>query len=224
MHEVLSWYIDVRRFKNVVLRNFEKKDFRSQLIDNYDGSYVFRIRLWSSCSRIILNIHTAEGVALCNSPIILEKGLFKSLAFPDSRTPNFPELLQTILSFFSPFIREAFQHDLSSFPHQEFLISTLQLSFLANGRLLYSEYCDCPDKNILEWMKEAGCSTEHQQLDSDLSKWSRIDFKKVLSTVKLKWISPQQRYSVALCHYQIIDNDVSILLLGFLIFAEHFNI
>ncbi|VDK32827.1 unnamed protein product [Gongylonema pulchrum] len=125
--------------------------YRRQLTDNHDGSYVLRIRLWSSCERLVVNVHSPEGIALCDSPIILAK---------------------------------------------------------SNGDLLYSEYCDCPTKDLAEWMKEAGCPAEYRQLDSDLNYWPKIDFRSVLSTVHLNWAKPQQRYSIALCHYQIVNNKV----------------
>uniref|UniRef100_A0A915Q038 Glycosyl transferase CAP10 domain-containing protein n=1 Tax=Setaria digitata TaxID=48799 RepID=A0A915Q038_9BILA len=124
---------------------------RFQLFDYHDGSYVLRIRLWSSCPQIVVNIHTPSGIPLCGSPVIVEKG---------------------------------------------------------DGSLLYSEYCDCPKRFASEWMQEAGCTSKHSQLDSDLSQWTTINFEEVLTTVKKKWANPQHRYSSALCHYQIIANNL----------------
>ncbi|VDN01479.1 unnamed protein product [Thelazia callipaeda] len=47
--------------------------YRSQLLDYYDGSYILRIRLWSSCPQMIINIHTLDNVSLCDSPILIKK-------------------------------------------------------------------------------------------------------------------------------------------------------
>ncbi|OZC12709.1 hypothetical protein X798_00341 [Onchocerca flexuosa] len=125
--------------------------YRFQLFDYHDGSYVLRLRLWSSCLQIVINIHTPNGIPLCDSPVVIKK---------------------------------------------------------ADGSLLYSEYCDCPRRIVSQWMQEARCALQHSQLDSDLSQWSTINFEKVLKIVKKKWASPQHRYSNALCHYQIIKNNL----------------
>ncbi|EJW86154.1 KDEL domain-containing protein-containing protein 2 [Wuchereria bancrofti] len=124
---------------------------RFQLLDYHDGSYVLRLRLWSSCLQMVINIHTPNGVPLCDSPIVIKK---------------------------------------------------------ADGSLLYSEYCDCPKRIVSQWMQESGCTSQHSQLDSDLSQWSTINFEEVLTIVKKKWASPQHRRSSALCHYQIIENNL----------------
>lgn len=48
---------------------------RFQLLDYHDGSYVLRLRLWSSCLQMVVNIHTPDGVPLCDSPNVIKKGL-----------------------------------------------------------------------------------------------------------------------------------------------------
>lgn len=107
------------------------------------------------------------------------------------------------------------------------LCKTLQFSLLlsinkettvsANGDFLYSEYCNCPKKYVIEWMKENGCKKRHKQLVKDLKQWSVIDFTKVIGIVRKKWTDNIHRYSVAICHYQIIDNEVSCKLISSII-------
>lgn len=65
---------------------------------------------------------------------------------------------------------------------------------------------------LSQWMKEAGCKSQHSQLDSDLNQWSAIDFEKVLTIVKRKWANPEHRYTNALCHYQIVENNVNVFM------------
>uniref|UniRef100_A0A915BQ13 Glycosyl transferase CAP10 domain-containing protein n=1 Tax=Parascaris univalens TaxID=6257 RepID=A0A915BQ13_PARUN len=124
---------------------------RWEQIDNFDGSYVLRIRLWSTCESIILTIKSPGGVLICGSPLVIKK---------------------------------------------------------ENGSLLYAEFCDCPEMDITEWMRIARCASHNKQLDMDLQQWKVIDFEQVLHSAMQTWASPDQRYSVAICHYQIVDNQL----------------
>ncbi|VDN58035.1 unnamed protein product [Dracunculus medinensis] len=57
---------------NVFITN-ERCRFKIQLIDNFDGSYVLRIRLWESCPQLTISIQSPNGDFLCNSPFIIKK-------------------------------------------------------------------------------------------------------------------------------------------------------
>lgn len=47
--------------------------FRQEIIDNFDGSYVLRLKLWSACQKLNISIFSPSGVPVCDSPIIVEK-------------------------------------------------------------------------------------------------------------------------------------------------------
>ncbi|MCP9261049.1 Nucleolar protein 58, partial [Dirofilaria immitis] len=80
--------------------------YRFQLFDCYDGSYIFRLRLWSSCLQIVIDIHTPNGVPLCNSPVVIKKWMHEvGCASRHSQldsdlsqwsTINFEEVLKTV--------------------------------------------------------------------------------------------------------------------------------
>ncbi|VDK41843.1 unnamed protein product [Anisakis simplex] len=87
---------------------------------------------------------------------------------------------------------------------------TLDYFVSENKSLLYSEFCDCPELSSKKWMRLARCNEySYEQLDNDLKQWQIIDFKQLLNTAIQKWASPDKRYSIALCHYQIINNQES---------------
>ncbi|VDM25670.1 unnamed protein product [Toxocara canis] len=131
---------------------------RWEQIDNFDGSYVLRIRLWSSCESLTIMIRSPIGVLLCESPIV-------------------------------------------------------------NNSPLYAEYCDCPEMDAEEWMRNAQCA-HYQQLNDDLEQWQTIDVEQMLSVVMQTWASPHQRFSAALCHYQILYRQCFGEHSGFRIFVD----
>lgn len=142
--------------------------YRYEVVDRHDGSYIFRLKLWSSCEKIEIRIKSPMGDVLCDGNLVIGK--------------------KAILKLKS--IRR----------------------FLDDPTKLLPESCDCPISSLDQWMTDAGCPNlleDYSQLKVDLGQWSSINFSQVLHEVEQNWGNEKNRRSAALCHYKIVENEVS---------------
>ena len=73
---------------------------------------------------------------------------------------------------------------------------------------LFADECDCDRRQTIdEWTQMAKCDDVRPV---DLDRWQdgSVDFAHVLKRARTRWFDRRYRYSIAICHYKIVDNQV----------------
>lgn len=75
------------------------------------------------------------------------------------------------------------------------------------NKVIYSEDCYCPVKDINTWINDVQCDQQNipAQIQRDLHLFTNIDLKNIRNAMITKYDSPS---SVSLCHYVIKNNSV----------------
>ena len=69
---------------------------------------------------------------------------------------------------------------------------------------LYHETCFCPESNKKQWEEAMNCSQKYSQIEKDLASFAQINLKELAKEAVRRFGTHH-----ALCHYSIINNQVS---------------
>ncbi|CAB3230777.1 unnamed protein product [Arctia plantaginis] len=76
--------------------------------------------------------------------------------------------------------------------------------FVFNGPI-YPDQCNCPQKDLEQWLKNYECPTSYEQIDKDLKPFHNLDIRKDINTIIKKYHQPE---STSFCHYAVKDNEI----------------
>ncbi|KAI6179681.1 CAP10 domain-containing protein [Aphelenchoides besseyi] len=73
------------------------------------------------------------------------------------------------------------------------------------------EECSRAENSLSEWLNTANCPSslsDYSQMNSDFHQWSTINMTDAAFEAEKRFGSSDKQYSVAYCHYRILDNKV----------------
>ena len=73
--------------------------------------------------------------------------------------------------------------------------------------MIASDDCDCPEQDLNKWYEATKCNSTYTQIELDMKKLDRFDMNKMRKAIIEKYNQP---YSISLCHYVILNNEVRI--------------
>jgi hypothetical protein len=72
---------------------------------------------------------------------------------------------------------------------------------------VYADGCYCPVKSVSDWLKQFGCRSLYNQINSDLEPFPRVNFTELRKTALQKFNHPG---SMSICNYVVKDNQVMV--------------
>lgn len=72
---------------------------------------------------------------------------------------------------------------------------------------VYADGCYCPVKSLSGWLKQFGCRSSYDQVNSDLEPFPHVNFTELRKTALQKFNHPG---SMSICNYVVKDNQVMV--------------
>jgi len=72
---------------------------------------------------------------------------------------------------------------------------------------VYGDGCYCPVKSVSDWLKQFGCRSSYDQINSDLEPFPHVNFTELRKTALQKFNHPG---SMSICNYVVKDNQVMV--------------